>query len=56
MSLVSRVCSTLRAIPRFRWMLVEAAQPEEHVADDQQRPALADDLESAPAMLHVWVL
>ena len=25
--------------------LVEAAQPEEHVAHDQKRPALADDLE-----------
>ena len=27
--------------------LVEAVQPEEHVTDDQQRPALADDLEGA---------
>ena len=27
--------------------LVEAAKAEESVADDQQRPALADDLESA---------
>ena len=28
--------------PQVALYLVEAAKPEEHVADDQQRPALAD--------------
>ena len=31
----------------IRLQLVEAAHAEEDVADDQQRPALADDLERA---------
>src|SRR5215211_910073 len=31
--------------PQALLELVEAANPEEHVADDQQRPALADDLQ-----------
>ena len=33
--------------------LVEAAQPEHHVAHDQQRPALADDLERAGDAAHL---
>jgi hypothetical protein len=38
---------TFRATPQAFLELVEAAEAEEGIADDEQRPALADEFERA---------
>ena len=43
----SRSASTLRAIPSDAWKSSKRADAEQRVAQDQQRPALADDLQRA---------